>query len=95
MAKLKTGRHTSALKEKRKAIKRNVRNTTVESKIRGLVKKVESAVAKKDAKLAAELLKTTFSAWDKAAKTKVIHANASSNQKARLSKLVLTISAEA
>lgn len=95
MAKLKTGRHTSALKEKRKALKRNARNTTVESKIHGLVKKVETAVVKKDAKLAAELLKSAFSAWDKAVKTKVIHANAASNQKARLSKLVLTISAQA
>ena len=88
MAKLKTGRHTSALKEARKAVKRTERNTTVKSKIKTTVKKVESAVKNKDAKLAQEQLNIAFSEWDKAAKRNVIHPKAASNQKARLSKLV-------
>ncbi|MCL1971574.1 MAG: 30S ribosomal protein S20 [Endomicrobia bacterium] len=88
MAKLKTGRHTSALKEARKAVKRTERNVTVKSKIKTTVKKVESAVKNKDAKLAQEQLNIAFSEWDKAAKRNVIHSKAASNQKARLSKLV-------
>jgi small subunit ribosomal protein S20 len=41
MAKLKTGRHTSALKEVRKAEKRNARNTATNSKIKSLLKKLK------------------------------------------------------
>ena len=88
MAKLKTGRHTSALKENRKALKRQERNKSVLSRIKNIAQKVEDAVAAKDKTLAATVLKTAFSEWDKAAKRNVIHKNASSNQKARLSKLV-------
>lgn len=95
MAKLKTGRHTSALKEFRKSKKRAERNKSVKSKIKNLVKKVEGAVERKDAGLASILLKTAFSQWDKAVKSNLIHKNASANQKARLSKLVLSISTSA
>ena len=91
MAKLKTGRHTSALKENRKAHKRQARNRAVLSKITNIVKKVEAAALAKDKTLAASLIKTAFSEWDKAAKRNIIHSNASSNQKARLSKLVRAI----
>lgn len=88
MAKLKTGRHTSALKELRKSKKRAERNKSLKSKIKHLVKKVEGAVAKKDFQLASSVLKTAFSEWDKAVRNNLIHKNASANQKARLSKLV-------
>ena len=91
MAKLKTGRHTSALKELRKSKKRNERNTAVQTKIKTLVKKVEEAVKKKDSNLAKTILKEAFSEWDKAAKRNVIHFNAASNQKARLSRIVSSI----
>ncbi len=92
MAKLKTGRHTSALKEARKAVKRTERNSAVKSKIRTMVKKVESAVKNNDAKLAQEQLNAAFSEWDKAAKRKVVHTKAASNQKARLAKKVAKMS---
>ncbi|MGA2090810.1 MAG: 30S ribosomal protein S20 [Endomicrobiales bacterium] len=88
MAKLKTGRHTSALKENRKANKRAVRNTTIKSKIKTMAKKVEEAVKKNDSAAAQTMLKTAFSTWDKASKRHIIHDNAAANQKARLSKLV-------
>ncbi|MCX5778116.1 MAG: 30S ribosomal protein S20 [Elusimicrobia bacterium] len=91
MAKLKTGRHTSALKENRKANKRAVRNKTIKSKIKTMAKKVEEAVKKNDAATAKEMLKAAFSTWDKASKRNVIHDNAAANQKARLSKLVAGI----
>jgi small subunit ribosomal protein S20 len=93
MAKLKTGRHTSAIKQSRKSKRAELRNQSVKSKIKTLVKKVEEAVSKKDKKLAQELLNIAFSEWDKAAKRNVIHSNAASNQKARLSRLVGSLSA--
>lgn len=91
MAKLKTGRHTSALKEVRKAAKRTVRNVATKSKIKTMAKKVEAAVKAKDTEAAKAALKGAFSEWDKAKKKNVIHKNAASNQKARLSKLVASI----
>ncbi|GAB1401548.1 30S ribosomal protein S20 [Elusimicrobiota bacterium] len=91
MAKLKTGRHTSALKEVRKAAKRTVRNAATKSKIKSMAKKVELAVKAKDKEVAQKALTVAFSEWDKAKKRNVIHKNAASNQKARLSKLVASI----
>ena len=91
MAKLKTGRHTSALKEARKAKKRADRNTSTKSKIRTAIKRVEIAVKNNDVKVALEQLAVAFSQWDRAAKKNVVHRKAASNQKARLSKLVAGI----
>ena len=91
MAKLKTGRHTSALKEARKAEKRTARNAAMKSKIRTLSKKVEAAVKAKDVEAANAALKVAFSEWDKAKKKNVIHKNAAANQKARLSKKVASL----
>ncbi|MDR3275219.1 MAG: 30S ribosomal protein S20 [Endomicrobium sp.] len=91
MAKLKTGRHTSALKEARKAEKRTERNTAVKSKIRTSIKRVEIAVKNNDVKTAQNCLTVAFSEWDRAAKNNVVHYRAASNQKARLSRLVAGI----
>lgn len=85
MAKLKTGRHTSALKELRKSHKRKVRNDAQRKLIRSLAKKVEAAIAKKDAEGAKTLLTQAFSAWDKAAKNNIVHWKAASRKKSRLS----------
>jgi small subunit ribosomal protein S20 len=85
MAKLKTGRHTSALKASRQADKHELTNITIRSRIQTLARKVEAAIASKDAKAAKQLLNETFSAWDKAAKTGVVHWRSASRKKARLS----------
>lgn len=85
MAKLKTGRHTSAIKELRKAKARNTHNRAIKKTIRVLAKKVETAIAEKKIEEARKLLPDCFSAWDKAAKVGVIHANAASRKKSRLS----------
>lgn len=95
MAKLKTGRHTSALKAARQAKTNEERNTAIKSKIKSVVKKLETAVTKKDNTQATDLLKQAFSEWDKAVKRHVVHENAASNQKARLSKLVGSLSTKA
>ncbi|MDR2192119.1 MAG: 30S ribosomal protein S20 [Endomicrobium sp.] len=91
MAKLKTGRHTSALKEARKTKKRTLKNKSVKSQIKTSVKRVEDAVKKNDAALAAQHLNAAFSQWDRAAKRNIIHKNAASNQKERLAKKVASI----
>ncbi|MDR2399310.1 MAG: 30S ribosomal protein S20 [Endomicrobium sp.] len=94
MAKLKTGRHTSALKEARKAEKRTERNSSIKSKIKTSIKRVEEAVKKGDVKVALEQLAAAFSEWDKAAKKNVVHFKSASNQKARLAELVSKIEKE-
>ena len=88
MAKLKTGRHTSALKAKRQAVKHAEANTEIRTRIHSIARKVEAAVAKKDAKSAKSLLEQAFSLWDRAAKTGVIHWRSASRKKARLSSRV-------
>lgn len=94
MAKLKTGRHTSAIKANRQAIKKNLHNVSIKSAIRGLVKKVEAAVLKKDEALAKDLLKKAFAEWDKAARKNVVHTNAAAHQKARMSRMVGSLAAK-
>jgi len=93
MAKLKTGRHTSALKAHRQSEAHAVANRNVRSKIRTLARQVEEAVAKKDASTAKKLLSQTFSVWDKAAKIGVIHDRAASRKKSRLAEKVAALGA--
>jgi len=95
MAKLKTGRHTSALKERRKAVKRTEQNKSIKSHIATLAKKVESACARKDLAAAQILLKEAFSAWDKAAKTNLIHWKRAARKKSQLAKKAALLSAPA
>ena len=93
MAKLKTGRHTSALKASRQAVKHAEHNLQIRSKIRTIARKVEAAVTSKDAKLAKSLLSEAFAAWDKAAKSGIVHWRAASRKKSRLSERVGALSA--
>ena len=93
MAKLKTGRHTSALKAHRQSVTHAEHNLQIRSKIRTIARHVEQAVAAKDAKTAKSLLEEAFSAWDKAAKTGVVHWRAASRKKSRLSDRVSTLAA--
>ena len=84
MAKLKTGRHTSALKAHRQSERHAAHNLQIRSTIRTLARKVESAVAAKDAKTAKALLNEAFAAWDRAAKTGIVHWRAAARKKSRL-----------
>ena len=88
MAKLKTGRHTSALKARRQAERHAETNVQVKSRIRTIARKVEQAVASKDAKSAKTFLQEAFSLWDKAAKTGIVHWRAASRKKSRLAERV-------
>lgn len=88
MTKLKTGRHTSSLKEARKAEKRKKRNMAIRSKIKTSIKRVETAVNNNNVKMSEEQLRRAFSEWDKATKKNIVHPKTAANQKARLSKLI-------
>lgn len=92
MAKLKTGRHTSAIKEFRKSERRTPHNRALKKKIRLLAKSVEMAISNKKLDEAMQLLPNCFSAWDKAAKVGVIHKNAASRKKSRLSSKIAQLS---
>ena len=81
MAKLKTGRHTGALKAQRQAEKRTSQN-------KGLMKKVRVASKQVLASLKAEDLKKAASSIDKAAKKKTIHWKTAARKKSRLAKAV-------
>lgn len=91
MAKLKTGRHTSALKAHRQSAKHAEANVTARSAIRTIAKRVEAAVVAKDSKAAKTLLQQAFSIWDKAAKIGLVHSRAASRKKGRLAARVSSL----
>lgn len=81
MAKLKTGRHTSALKAQRQSEKRNSANTGLKKAVRLAAKEVAKVKT-------AESVSKASSALDKAAKKGVIHWKAAARKKSRLAKSV-------
>lgn len=87
MAKLKTGRHTGAIKAARQAERHYLRNRTVKRKIRLLAKDFTAAAGKKDVAQVQKLTPEIASAWDKAAKSGTIHWKAAARKKSRLARL--------
>lgn len=85
MAKLKTGRHTSALKAQRQAVKRTSANKGLIKKVRLATKTVKASAATKAATLKDDLKKAN-SCIDKAAKKKTIHWKTAARKKSRLAK---------
>ena len=81
MAKLKTGRHTSALKAQRQSEKKRSMNIGLKKAVRTSAKKVTASKSTEDLALAS-------SALDKAAKKGVIHWKAAGRKKSRLTKAV-------
>ena len=85
MAKLKTGRHTSALKAWRKSEKLASRNRGIKTKIRETSKEFIALTDKKDAVNSQNMLPKAYSLLDKAAKTGALHWKAAARRKSRLS----------
>ena len=86
--------HTlSTAKRIRQNKKRRDRNRIVKSKVRTLVKRVQSAVEKKDKDAAQSAFRLACSQIDKAALKGVIHRNAAARQKTRLSHQINRIGA--
>ncbi|MDR0291476.1 MAG: 30S ribosomal protein S20 [Elusimicrobium sp.] len=87
MAKLKTGRHTSAIKAQRQAERRTSRNKGLIKAVRLSTKTAQASVKNKDGK-ADENFKKASSSIDKAAKKGVIHWKTAARKKSRLAKKV-------
>jgi len=88
-----TARHKSALKRARQNIKRSERNNLIRASVRTALKKVRSAVEKKDSAEAAEALKKTIPMIDKAVSKGVIFKNTGSRKISRLTRLVQKVKA--
>ena len=82
--KLKTGRHTSVLKEARKNVKRRLVNKVVKSRIKTAIKKFELALSEKNTAKAKEFLNIVSGVLDKAAKRNIIHKKNASRKVSRL-----------
>ena len=77
--------HPSAEKRNRQRVKRTLRNRTVTSAVRTLVKRVRTALHAKDKNAATIALKVATVALDKAATKGVVHPKAASRTISRLS----------
>jgi small subunit ribosomal protein S20 len=77
--------HPSAEKRNRQRIKRTLRNRTIASSVRTLVKRVNTAIAEKDKDGAKTALLRAAKALDKAASKGVLHPKAASRTVSRLS----------
>ena len=65
----------SAKKEARKTIKRTVHNRGVKTRLKTLIKKARTALEGDDAATARKAVDEAVSAYDRAAKTNVVHKN--------------------
>lgn len=76
--------HQSVIKRQRQSLKRHIRNKTVISSIRTMVKKIHTAIASKNLNEAQRLLPLTVSTIDKAAVKGIIHRNTAARKVSRL-----------
>lgn len=74
----------SVEKRARQSVKRHTRNTAVLSSLKTARKRAEQAIASGDTTAATAAVSRLSSALDKAAKRGIIHANAASRGKSRL-----------
>lgn len=77
--------HPSAEKRNRQRIKRTLRNRSVKSSVRTLVKRVHAALEAKDKEKATKALAAAVVALDKASSKGVYHPKAASRTVGRLS----------
>lgn len=91
MAKLKTGRHTTAIETQRQSERRAAHNKLVRKNARLAAKAIITAAAANDLTKAQSLLPAAASTWDKAAKSGVIHWKTAARRKSRLAAHVAKI----
>lgn len=77
----------SAEKRAKKALKQNLRNKAVKSKVKTAIKKFETAVATANPEEAKTTLHTAIKAIDKAGAKGILHKNNVANKKSRLTKM--------
>jgi len=80
--------HKSAVKRNLQNQKRRLRNRTVKTRIKGIVKKIGFLGKESDANTVADELNTAKSTIDKAAKKGVLHPRTAARKISRLSKRV-------
>jgi small subunit ribosomal protein S20 len=86
--------HVSALKRVRQTEKRTVRNRNNSSRLKTSLRGLREALAAGDATKAADHYRHSTAAIDKAVKLGVIHGNAGSRYKSRLSTRLKAMSAK-
>jgi small subunit ribosomal protein S20 len=84
--------HKSALKRARQNEDKRLRNKSVKTSVKNIVKEVRLAASETSKEAGLKKLDTAKSKIDKAAKKKVIHRKTASRKISRLSKLINTIS---
>lgn len=80
--------HKSAIRQARRSLRRKAINRKSKSILRTEIKKLRTAIEKKDQKKAEEQMPQTFSIIDKSIKKGTIHENTGNRYKSRLSKQV-------
>ena len=78
----------SAKKRLRQNEVRRDRNRAVKSNVRGLVRKVRTAISAGDAETSATAFRSAVKSLDQAAAKRVIHPNQAARTKSRLSKAI-------
>jgi small subunit ribosomal protein S20 len=86
MAKLKTGRHTSALKENRRSKRRASYNRGIKKQIKETAKEFIASLDAGNIKKSSELLAKVYAKWDKATKTGTIHWKTAARKKSQMAK---------
>lgn len=84
-------RTQSALKNRRKSLKRNVINRSRRSRLRNQVRKLRELLARKDADGARAALGPTLSTIDRSLGKGIIHRNTAARYKSRLSRQVAAL----
>lgn len=84
MAKLKTGRHTSAIKAWRKSEKLASKNRGMKTRIHDAAKEFGALVTKKDIEGAQKALPKVYALLDKASKSGTMHWKTAARNKSRL-----------
>jgi len=80
--------HKSAIRQARRSLRRKAINKKNKSILRTEIKKLRTAIEKKDRKKAEEQMPQTFSIIDKSIKKGTIHKNTGNRYKSRLSRQV-------
>lgn len=94
-AKAQPKKNLSAEKRARQSIKRNLRNRSVESGVKTVLKKVETAVTSGNRDDAGKALLQAVKALNKAASKGVVHRNTASRNISRLTKKVNAVPPQA
>jgi small subunit ribosomal protein S20 len=85
--------HPSALKRHRQSEKRRVRNRTIKTRLRHLVREVRIAISARNADAAVKSLERASRALDKAVTKGVLHRNNAARKISRLSHAVTQLRA--